>query len=85
MVGYPRRSICGSRPEAQNRTAGDLDLLKTLTSGGFPSGVMVTLRYVHRNGSIVWAEQRKTLITDPEGRLIAIEGIARDITERKLL
>ena len=40
---------------------------------------------MHKNGAVIWIEQRSVLVHDPAGRLVAIEGIARDITERKHL
>jgi PAS domain S-box-containing protein len=42
----------------------------------------VTLRWVHADGTIVWAEHRRVPVSDASGRLIAVEGIARDVTER---
>jgi PAS domain S-box-containing protein/putative nucleotidyltransferase with HDIG domain len=43
----------------------------------------VTLRWVRKDGEIIWTEQRNVGIYDDSGELIAIEGIARDITARK--
>ncbi len=43
----------------------------------------LVLRWVRKDGTIIWTEQRNTLIFDDEGTLVAIEGIARDVTERK--
>ncbi len=43
----------------------------------------ITLRYIRKDGSDVWVEQTHTPILDETGRTIAVEGIARDITERK--
>jgi PAS domain S-box-containing protein len=43
----------------------------------------VEIRLVHKDGRIIWTEQRFVLLHDVEGRLAAIEGISRDITERK--
>lgn len=39
--------------------------------------------WLKKDGTIVWTEQRNIPIYDEKGTLIAIEGIARDITERK--
>ena len=63
----------------------DYHLKETILRGDFPSGSTVTLRCVNRSGNIVWIEQRQTNVADSEGRLIAIEGVARDITERQKL
>jgi PAS domain S-box-containing protein len=40
------------------------------------------LRWVHPDGKVVWAEHRRVAIVDERGRLIAIEGVGRDVTER---
>lgn len=40
-------------------------------------------RWVHKDGRIVWTEQINIPVYDEKGELVAIEGIARDITERK--
>ena len=42
----------------------------------------VVLRWRRRDGEIIWTEQRNVPIYDEEGRLVALEGIARDVTER---
>lgn len=52
---------------------------------GGESGEALQLRMVHKDGTIIWAEQRNTLVCDEESQVIAIEGIIRDITERKHL
>ncbi|MGB9674399.1 MAG: PAS domain S-box protein [Anaerolineales bacterium] len=43
----------------------------------------IEFRWVRKDGRIIWTEQRNVPIYDRQGNLIAIEGIARDITERK--
>lgn len=43
-----------------------------------------TVRWVRKDGGIVYVEQSYTSIRDQEGQLIAIEGIGRDITRQKL-
>jgi PAS domain S-box-containing protein len=63
----------------------DRHFKEALLRGEFSSGSTVTLRCLNRNGNIVWIEQLITRVLDSDGRLIAIEAIARDITERKKL
>jgi PAS domain S-box-containing protein/putative nucleotidyltransferase with HDIG domain len=46
-------------------------------------GRPVVLRWVRRDGTVIWTEQRNVPIYDGAGTLVAIDGIARDITERK--
>jgi PAS domain S-box-containing protein len=43
----------------------------------------VELRWVCADGSLIWTEQRNTLIYDDSGELLAVEGIIRDVTQRK--
>ena len=43
----------------------------------------VELRWISKDGSTIWTEQRNTPVYDESGQLIAMEGIVRDITERK--
>ncbi|MGZ7036490.1 MAG: PAS domain S-box protein, partial [Ilumatobacteraceae bacterium] len=38
--------------------------------------------WVRRDGSTLWAEDRRVWIVNPDGAVVAIEGIARDVTER---
>ncbi len=43
----------------------------------------VELRWQHKNGNWIWGEQINIPIYDEDKNLVAIEGTARDITERK--
>ncbi|MCX7823307.1 MAG: PAS domain S-box protein [Syntrophobacterales bacterium] len=43
----------------------------------------VLLRWIRKDGSIVWTELRNVAVHDESGNVIALEGIARDITESK--
>src|SRR5947209_2844450 len=36
-----------------------------------------------KDGSLIWVEQRLSLVTDVSGEIAAVEGIARDVTQRK--
>jgi PAS domain S-box-containing protein len=42
-----------------------------------------TLRYLHRNGSVVWLERWCVGIYDMNHQLVAVEGLDRDITSSK--
>jgi PAS domain S-box-containing protein len=41
-----------------------------------------TLRWVARDGHVVWTEQRFVDVSDEQGRVVAVEGIARDVSDR---
>jgi two-component system, cell cycle sensor histidine kinase and response regulator CckA len=61
----------------------DLRRLKALGAEGKLSEPQ-TVRLAHRDGHSVWVELRSTLVFDAAGRLVAVEGIARDVTEQRL-
>lgn len=46
--------------------------------------VQITLRWKHKDGHTIWTDQRNVPIFDESGRLVAIEGIARDVTEIRI-
>jgi two-component system cell cycle sensor histidine kinase/response regulator CckA len=58
------------------------EMLRGVVSGTTQSTL---IRYMHRNGNTVWIEQRNTLVRDSAGRLVAVNCVARDVTERKHL
>jgi hypothetical protein len=66
---------------AEDRPLLDALLLPT-DHGPTTGGIM---RWTHRDGDERWVEQRTTPILDEHGRQIGIEGIVRDITDRKQL
>jgi len=63
----------------------DHGLMETLLDGRYASGSTITIRYLHKNGVVLWIEQRIMVVRDSEGRLLGIDGIARDISERRQL
>ncbi len=42
----------------------------------------VVLRWARKDGTVIWTEQRNVPIYDELGNVVAVEGIARDISER---
>ena len=63
----------------------DRPQLEAVLQGDHPNGSPITLRWLHKNGGVIWIEQNNVLVRDAEGRPAAIEAIARDITERRNL
>jgi|GEM_PF-596131 PAS domain S-box-containing protein len=61
----------------------DRHLLEAAAKGDLEPQAPLQFRWVRKDGSIVWTEQKNTLIFDEAGEVVAIEGIARDITDRK--
>ena len=61
----------------------DRHLLEAVLAGEI-SEKPVALRWLRTDGAVVWTEQRDVPVRDEAGNLVAVEGIARDITERVL-
>ncbi len=57
----------------------DRPLLEAIASGRETSA---TLRWIRKDGTVIWAEQHNVPVYDDRGELVAIEGIARDVTDR---
>ncbi len=57
--------------------------LEAVARGETAPGAPLDFRWIRKDDAIVWTEQRNVPIYDSAGKLVAIEGIARDITERK--
>lgn len=58
-----------------------MDVLENHDTLGRP----LVLRWCRKDGEVIWTEQNNVPIYDDNGSLVAIEGIARDITYRKQL
>jgi len=53
----------------------DQQLLLDIEQGGDVKKHLVELRWMHKNGSLVWVELRSVPIVDSKGRVIAIEAL----------
>jgi PAS domain S-box-containing protein len=53
---------------------------RALVPGANDVGGSSTIRWLREDGGTVWVEQRTVPITGPNGALVAVEGVARDIT-----
>jgi len=60
------------------------NLLKKKSKLSNVKGPEVTVRWIKKDGSVIWTETRNKPVFDEKNRLIAIEGISRDITKQKL-
>jgi PAS domain S-box-containing protein len=61
---------------------GDRGLLQSIMDGVDAARPLV-IRWVRKDGAIIWTEQRNRVVRDEEGRPVAIEGIARDVSDRR--
>lgn len=60
----------------------DLEILMQALDGGVPREPIL-IRWRHRAGHTVWAEEHLVPIYDEAGEMVALEGIVRDVTERQ--
>lgn len=60
----------------------DLPILKSFFENKIITEPVV-LRWRKKDGSIIWTEQLNVPIYDENGEIVGLQGIARDITERK--
>jgi len=61
----------------------DLPLVKELLVDPGERDGALYLRWRHADGSIVWTEVLRAIVRDPSGQAVAVEGVMRDVTERK--
>jgi PAS domain S-box-containing protein len=61
----------------------DRHVLETFLRSPESADRFLTLRWVRKDGRTIWTEQQITPFYDDQGELVAIDGIGRDITERK--
>jgi len=61
----------------------DRHLLGAVPGGGVPATDPLVLRWVRKDGTAVWTEQRNVVLRDASGSVVAVEGIARDVTEQR--
>jgi PAS domain S-box-containing protein len=60
----------------------DRHLVDEAVRGELPPGAPVLMRWFHKDGSLIWTEIRNIGVHDAEGRVVALEGISRDVTQR---
>ncbi|MEJ5273332.1 MAG: GAF domain-containing protein [Spirochaetota bacterium] len=60
----------------------DRHILESIVKGQVDKNKSLIIRWIHKNGEIIYTEHKNIPIYDENGKLIALEGIARDITER---
>jgi PAS domain S-box-containing protein len=61
----------------------DRELMRQRITNPSRHPVLSLLRWRHRNGTVVWTEQSHVSVFNKAGEAVAVEGIARDVTEWK--
>lgn len=91
FISSAAKEILGFAPEAFYQDPGlitkfihphDRLIFQELIQGNIRKGPIV-IRWIKDDESIVWLEEHNVPLYDQTGKLLAIEGVARDITKRK--
>ena len=64
--------------------ADDLPIVTHALESPVPDGKPIVLRWIRKDGQVRWIEQEAVIVLDDEGKPVAIESRARDITERRV-
>lgn len=59
----------------------DRRILEDIMAKGVDPDRAYTIRWIKKNGEVAWIQQRNVPVYDESGDVIAIEGIARDVTK----
>ena len=59
-----------------------LKIMEQIVTGEYDYSKPVSLPWIHRDGHLIWIEQHIHPVIDSNGKITALEGIARNITER---
>lgn len=84
ITGYtPEEFYANSELEYELMHPDSLSLLAKLENSPSAQNKSLILPWIHKNGDKIWVEQKVVPIYDEKENLLAIEGIARDITRWK--
>src|SRR2546425_1385348 len=86
LIGYTADELVnGDRKTAWNVIHPD-DREKAVAFLSDPDNLTypLSLRWIHKSGSVVWTEQRVTPVLDAQGQWVAYQGVIRDVTDRVL-
>lgn len=84
ITGYAPEAYYAD-PDLAHKIVHPDDLAKldeVMTAGPEAVPQPMLLRWIRRDGTVLWAEQYAAATRDPEGRIVAIDGISRDVTAR---
>ena len=86
MLGYSKSELLGRTFDEiipPDDRARNITLLKKMLAGEYKC-YEIGRRYLHRNGSLVWAAVSSSIVRDKAGSTLYCLCIVRDINERKL-
>lgn len=86
IIGRPPEELIANRLAALDAVVEeDRHIVEDLLRSPETATKAVMIRWRHPDGRIVWAQHLRFPIVDAQGQMIAIEGIARDLTRQKQL
>ena len=83
VLGYPPAAFFDDPGFLASLVHPEDQRLFSPASGAPRVATTVVMRVRHADGHWVWLEQRSTPVLDARGALVAVEGTARDVTERQ--
>jgi len=81
VLGRPARDLCGD-PQALFALVASEDRDALQATWNSPNPRPLVVRWSRPEGGDAWTEQRAVALRDDDGRVVAVEGILRDITDR---
>lgn len=82
LTGYPVEAFVADPDLFQALVHPDDRELLNLGSSGVAEAS--TVRWLRQDGAVIWVQQRSVAITGPDGEIVAIEGVASDVTAQAL-
>jgi PAS domain S-box-containing protein len=83
VLGYPPSAFDADPDLFRRLVHPDDRALVDPDAGPWRDGRPAVVRMKHADGRWVWLEQRATPLLDAAGRTVAVEGVARDVTEQR--
>lgn len=83
VLGYPPSAFDGDPDLFRRLVHPDDRALVDPGAGAWRDGRPVLMRMRHADGRWIWLEQRGTPVLDAAGQPVAVEGVARDVTEQR--
>jgi len=85
VIGYRQEEMLGTAMSSYYKSMEDRQkMVQAITDGG-GKATQVEAELRHKNNSIIWISTNAFVRFDPQGQPLYIEGVARDISQRKLM
>jgi diguanylate cyclase (GGDEF)-like protein/PAS domain S-box-containing protein len=83
VIGYRQEEMLGTAMSSYYKSMEDRQkMVQAITDGG-GKAIQVEAELRHKNNSIIWISTNAFVRCDSQGQVLYIEGVARDISQRK--